>query len=87
MDAQDSHPSKLVKIGNSQAIRIPKRFVERYFVGGEVVLEPTEEGLLITPKRDTLTYEKAAIEMAKENESWEDWNVFQDSGLEELGDW
>lgn len=40
----------LVKIGNSQGIRIPKPFIEQaHLSGSELKLEVTEHGLLIAP--------------------------------------
>jgi virulence-associated protein VagC len=87
MEIQDSHTTKLTKIGNSQTLRIPKRFVEKYFPDGEVLIEATDEGLYISKIGEKLTYKKAAIEMVKEKEDWKDWNVFQDSGVRSLGDW
>lgn len=40
----------LIKIGNSQGIRIPKPFIEQaHLSGSELKLEITDHGLLITP--------------------------------------
>ena len=83
----DTHVTRLKKIGNSLTIRIPKRFVDKFFPDGEVILEATEEGLFISPKKPKLSYEKAAREMAEENENWRDWDVYQDAGTKDLGDW
>ncbi|MCP4757591.1 MAG: AbrB/MazE/SpoVT family DNA-binding domain-containing protein [Proteobacteria bacterium] len=87
MEIIDTHITKLTKIGNSQTIRIPKRFVERFFPEGEVVIEATEGGLYITKKKKKLSYKDAAMEMAEGNENWQDWDGFQNAGIEDLGDW
>ena len=87
MNDKDIHVTKLTKIGNSQTLRIPKRFVDKYFPDGEIVLTSTDEGLLISRKTPKLSYKDAALEMAKEAENWEKWHVFEISGIEGLGDW
>ncbi len=53
----------LVKIGNSQGIRIPKPLVEQaHLEGKELKLQLVNEGLLITPKKKARDGWKEAIE-------------------------
>ena len=40
--------TKIIRIGNSKCIRIPKSFIEKYQLGGEITLVPSKSGLLIT---------------------------------------
>ena len=42
-----SHHTNIIKIGNSKGIRIPKDYLDS--LGDEVVLEKTDEGLIIRP--------------------------------------
>ncbi len=53
----------LVKIGNSQGIRIPKPLVEQaQLEGKELKLQLVSEGLLITPEKDARDGWKETIE-------------------------
>jgi len=39
--------AKLIKIGNSRGIRLPKKIISKYGLGNLVLLEETEDGILI----------------------------------------
>ena len=55
----------LVKIGNSQGIRIPKPLVEQaHLEGKELKLQLVSDGLLITPEKEARDGWKEAIEGA-----------------------
>jgi antitoxin MazE len=41
--------TRLIRVGNSQGIVLPKKLLQQYHLVGEVDLQPTPEGLLITP--------------------------------------
>lgn len=41
--------TRLIRVGNSQGIVLPKKLLQQYHLVGEVDLRPTSEGLLITP--------------------------------------
>lgn len=41
--------TRLIRVGNSQGIVLPKKLLQQYHLTGEVDLQPTPEGLLITP--------------------------------------
>ena len=40
--------TRLIRVGNSQGIVLPKKLLQQYHLAGEVDLRPTPEGLLIT---------------------------------------
>ena len=40
--------TRLIRVGNSQGIVLPKKLLQQYQLAGEVDLRPTPEGLLIT---------------------------------------
>jgi antitoxin MazE len=67
--------AKLIKIGNSQGIRLPKRIISKYGLGSSVLLEETEEGILIyAAKSEKLSWEDTYKAMAKaEQDEWTDW--------------
>jgi antitoxin MazE len=41
--------TRLIRVGNSQGIVLPKTLLQQYNLSGEVDLQPTPEGLLIKP--------------------------------------
>lgn len=41
--------TRLIRVGNSQGIVLPKKLLQQYRLSGEVELQPTPEGLLIKP--------------------------------------
>ena len=43
--------TKLVKIGNSFGIRIPKALIQQYELSNEIEIDPTENGILIKSKK------------------------------------
>ncbi len=74
---------KLVPIGNSKGIRIPKALLQKYDLTSSLLLEETDRGLLLRKKKEEkLSFEDTYKAMATENEDWEDWNVTSFDGLE-----
>ena len=45
--------TKIVKIGNSQGIRIPKKLLEEKKIFSKVRIESTKEGILIFPVKSS----------------------------------
>ena len=41
--------TRLIRVGNSQGIVLPKKLSQQYHLADEVDLQPTPEGLLIKP--------------------------------------
>ena len=74
---------KLVAIGNSKGIRIPKALREKYGWSESVVLEETEDGILL--RRDTsqtLSWKETYQAMADADEDWSDLDVAVADGLD-----
>jgi antitoxin MazE len=67
--------AKLIPIGNSQGIRLPKTMISKYGLGESVVLEEVEAGILIhAPDQGKLSWEDTYKEMALANQDeWSDW--------------
>ena len=75
---------KVVPIGNSRGVRLPKALLDKYAIKGELVLEERTEGLLLRNKRDKrLTWEDTFKEMAKEREDWGDLDATIADGLDQ----
>ena len=74
---------RLVAIGNSKGIRIPKALREKYGWSESVVLEETEDGILL--RRDTsqrLSWKETYQAMADADEDWSDLDVAVADGLD-----
>ena len=74
---------KLVPIGNSQGVRIPKELIQKYGFKTALLLEETETGILLRNKDEKrLSWEDTYKAMAKETENWDDLDVTLLDGLE-----
>ncbi len=75
---------KLVAIGNSKGIRIPKILLQKYNFGDSLLLKETEQGLLLMKKNDEkFSWEETYKAMAAEQEDWSDLDVALLDGLED----
>jgi antitoxin MazE len=75
---------KLIPIGNSMGIRIPKAIREKYDLKNILLLEETERGLLLRRKEDQkLSWEDTFKAMAVEKEDWDDFEATLLDGLED----
>jgi len=75
---------KLVPIGNSKGVRIPKVLLEKYDFDRILLLEETEAGLLLRKKDDVkLSWEGTYKAMAEEKETWDEFDVTLSDGLED----
>ena len=74
---------KLIEVGNSKGLRLPKNLVNKYKLDLGIVLEEKEEGILIKPvKKDKkLSWEETYREMAKEKEDWDDLDITVGDGI------
>ena len=74
---------KLVAIGNSRGIRLPKAVLQKYGWGDSLVMEETERGVLLYGKeRNKLSWNETYREMAAENEDWSDLDATIADGLD-----
>ena len=79
-----SRDLKLVPIGNSQGVRIPKALLQKYGLSSSLVLEETDQGLLLRKKReDKFSWEDTLKAMAEEGEDWTDLDATLLDGLNE----
>ena len=76
--------AKLVDIGNSKGIRLPKKLIERYHLKEKLTLEELDDGILIRAEKpqDMLSWEETFKEMAQENEDWSDFDNLASDGIE-----
>lgn len=79
---------KVVAIGNSRGVRLPKTVLDKYAIKGELVLEERSEGLLLRNKRDKrLSWEDTFKETAREREDWSDFDATVADGLDQESKW
>lgn len=75
---------KLVPIGNSKGVRIPKALLQKYGLNDALLLEETDRGLLLRKRDDNkLSWEGTYRAMANEKEDWEDLDATLLDGLED----
>ncbi len=75
---------KIVPIGNSLGVRLPKKLLRKYGLTDSLVLEETEQGLLLRKKHDDkLSWGNTYKAMANEHEDWSDYDATLLDGLED----
>ncbi len=75
---------KLVPIGNSKGVRIPKSLLQKYGLNNSLLLEETERGLLLLKKENNkLSWEDTYKAMANEKEGWSNFDITLLDGLED----
>lgn len=79
---------KVVAIGNSRGVRLPKAVLDKYAIRDAVVVEEREEGLLLRSKKDKrLSWVGTYEEMAREREDWSDLESAVADGLDPKEKW
>ena len=74
---------KLIAIGNSKGIRLPKALLQKYGWSDSLVLEETDEGIsLYSREKSKLGWQETYRAMAVENEDWSDLDATVADGLE-----
>lgn len=74
---------KLITIGNSRGIRLPKALLDRYGWGDSLVLEETDEGVFLYSKdKNKLSWKETYRAMAADREDWSDLDVTVADGLD-----
>jgi len=75
---------KLVPIGNSKGVRIPKGLLQKYGLDSSLLLEETNRGLLLRKKEESkLSWEDTFKEMAAQKNDWDDFDTTLNDGLED----
>jgi antitoxin MazE len=76
---------KVVAIGNSRGIRLPREILAKYQIGEAVVLQVREDGLLLRAKGDDrLSWEETYKEASREAEDWSDLESTVADGLDKV---
>ena len=73
---------KLIPIGNSKGIRIPKALLDKYGWSDRLTLEELEESIVLRGKgKNKLSWEETYRAMADESEDWSDFEAVTSDGL------
>jgi antitoxin MazE len=76
---------KVSRIGNSRGIRLPASLLKRYQIEDAVLMEEGADSITLRPKNSRkLSWKNTAAEMAREGESWKDFETTVGDGLEHL---
>jgi antitoxin MazE len=79
---------KVVAIGNSRGVRLPKEIIERYVIEDTIVLEAHEDVLVFRNKHDKrLSWDDTFKDMAREREDWSDLDATVADGLDPAERW
>lgn len=74
--------AKIVQVGNSKGLRIPKKLLLKYGFGEFVTLKEVDSGLLIEKTGDEkLSWEETYKAMVESDEDWSEWSELD---LEEI---
>ena len=75
---------QLIAIGNSKGVRIPKKLLLKYGFKNPLVLEETDNGILLRNKEENkLSWTDTYKAIAAEDENWDDFDVMLLDGLED----
>ena len=74
---------KVIAIGNSKGIRLPKALLQKYGWGDSLVLEETEEGVFLhSNEKNKLAWQETYRAMAADREDWSDLAAVVADGLD-----
>ncbi|MBN2383020.1 AbrB/MazE/SpoVT family DNA-binding domain-containing protein [bacterium] len=76
---------KIVQIGNSKGIRLPKEVMKKYGFSESLIVEELEDGLLLKRTDKKLSWSETYKAMAREREEWSDFEVTLQDGIEKDG--
>lgn len=75
---------KIVQIGNSKGIRIPKTMLQKYGFTDSIQIEERDNGILLRNNDNSkLSWEDTFKAMKKENENWNDFDSTLLDGLDD----
>lgn len=76
--------AKLIDIGNSKGLRIPKNLINKYHLQAKLNLEEKSDGILIKADApaNKLSWEDTYRDMGKTKEDWSDWDSVAADGID-----
>ncbi len=75
---------KIVQIGNSKGVRLPKTLLQKYGFTDTIQIEERDNGIFLRNSNTRkLSWEDTFKSMKKENENWDDFDNTLLDGLDE----
>lgn len=79
-----SRDIKIVQIGNSLGVRLPKTLLQKYGFTHSIILEETTQGILLRKKQDDkLSLSDTYKAMADDGEEWKEYDQTLLDGLDD----
>jgi antitoxin MazE len=79
---------KVVRVGNSRGVRLPKALIEKFAIKDELVLEERVDGLLLRADKDRrLGWAETFKATAREHEDWSDFDAAVGDGIDPREKW
>lgn len=76
---------KLVAVGNSRGVRLPRELLRKYGISDVLVLEERSEGILLRGSSGAkMSLDQTFAEMAAAQEDWSEWGGVAADGLAAL---
>ena len=76
---------KLVAVGNSRGVRLPRELLRKYGISDALVLEERSEGILLRGTSGAkVSLNQTFAEMAAAQEDWSDWDGAAGDGMAAL---
>ncbi|MCY7307218.1 MAG: hypothetical protein LH632_13925 [Rhodoferax sp.] len=73
---------KLMAVGNSRGLRLPRELLRRYHIADTLIVEERPDGILLRGNRqDKVSLEQTFAGMAAEREDWSDMERARRDGL------
>lgn len=77
---------KLIQVGGSQGICLPDFILRKYGFSDSLLLEETDQGVLLRKKEITdevkkISWEETYKEMAAQKEEWDDFDIALQDGI------
>ncbi len=80
--------TRLIQIGNSKGVRLSKTLIEQFDLKEEIILEPTEKGILISSGSSARKgWEEQFREAVKKADKSDPWNSIPNKFDEEEWTW
>jgi antitoxin MazE len=74
---------KVVRIGNSRGVRLPKELLAKYLIRDTVIVEEHDNALVLRSKNDKrLSWDETYEQMARAREDWSDLDAVVADGLD-----
>ena len=80
-----THDIKLISVGNSRGVRLPRELLRKYGISDVLILEERPEGILSRGSSGAkMSLDQTFDEMAVAQEEWKEWDGVAADGIAEV---